>query len=384
MFDQDHLVGSPLKLNPSSIKGNPYSKTLSRFDRRLDSLFFNKIFPAREYSTASVLLQYISQLKMLFVTTGSQRKMLQSHSHPQTFTHTHTHSDNIFLFPLSSHLQIHSRTLAKMSNGDSFELAAQLAEFWLGRIGESGVETLERLPYPHNLAGRQLEPVPQQAREEVQRLGSRRGEPVDAVPHLQKHEEGRVLGALRVRVVQLQDQVLDPLWVKVHAVAKHLQAVDFHVAKIGRLVVQVQRFVKKGLVDDGVVGDDATAQVNVHSLKEGLPPAAEIEGPVIALERGVQFSSFPVWKVLLVDGHEPALRVTAPEGVDVDCRHGFQRAVLGGTDLERDPHQHMDEVGLVLVALQGEQHALPPRRVEPAAQADVIADVDGVDLHAAV
>lgn len=44
----------------------------------------------------------------------------------------------------------------------------------------------------------------------------------------------------------------------------------------------------------------------------------------------------------------------------------------------------MDEVGLVLVALQGEQHALPPRWVEPAAQAHVVADVDGVDLHTAV
>lgn len=108
-----------------------------------------------------------------------------------------------------------------------------------------------------------------------------------------------------------------------HAVAKHLHAVDFHVAQIGRLVVQVQRFVKKGLVDYGIVGDDTAAQVNVHRLEEGLPPAVKIEGPVIALERGVQLSSFPVWKVKLVDGHEPALRVTAPEGVDVDGRHGF-------------------------------------------------------------
>lgn len=72
-----------------------------------------------------------------------------------------------------------------MSEELSSELAAQLAEFWLGRIRESGVETLQRLTYAHNLAGRQLEPVPQQAREEVQQLGSRWREPVDAVPHLQ-------------------------------------------------------------------------------------------------------------------------------------------------------------------------------------------------------
>lgn len=36
---------------------------------------------------------------MLFVTTGSQRKMLQSHSHPQTFTHTYTLT--IYFFSLS-------------------------------------------------------------------------------------------------------------------------------------------------------------------------------------------------------------------------------------------------------------------------------------------
>lgn len=122
----------------------------------------------------------------------------------------------------------------------------------------------------------------------------------------------------------------------------------------------------------------------MHRFEERLPLAAKREGPVIALERGIQFSSFPVRKVLLVDRHKPALGVTAPKRVDIDCRHGFQGAVLGGTDLERDPHQHVDEVGLVLVALEGEQHALPPRRVEPAAQTHVIADVDGVDLHATV
>ncbi len=169
-----------------------------------------------------------------------------------------------------------------------------------------------------------------------------------------------------------------------HAVAKDLQAIDFHVAQVGRVVVQVQWLIKKRLVDGGIVCDYATAQVNVHRFEEGLPLAAKSEGPVIALERGIQFSSFPVWEVLLVDGYKPALRVAAPEGVDIDSRHGFQRAVLGGTDLESDPHQHVDEVGLVLVALEGEQHALSPCRVKPAAQTHIVADVDGVDLHATV
>lgn len=74
-----------------------------------------------------------------------------------------------------------------MNNRGSFELTAQLAEFWLCGVGELGVKTLECFPYSHHLAGRKLEPVPQQAGEEVQLLGSRWREPVDAVPHLQKH-----------------------------------------------------------------------------------------------------------------------------------------------------------------------------------------------------
>lgn len=74
-----------------------------------------------------------------------------------------------------------------MNNRGSFELTAQLAEFWLCGVGELGVKTLECFPYSHHLAGRNLEPVPQQAGEEVQLLGSRWREPVDAVPHLQKH-----------------------------------------------------------------------------------------------------------------------------------------------------------------------------------------------------
>lgn len=69
-----------------------------------------------------------------------------------------------------------------------------------------------------------------------------------------------------------------------HAVAKDLQTVDFHVAQVGRVVIQVQRLVKKRLIDGGIISDDATAQVNVHRFEEGLPLAAKSEGPVIALE----------------------------------------------------------------------------------------------------
>lgn len=230
------------------------------------------------------MLRYLLQSKILLLTIAAQRKRVQRQI---SSTNIYTHTDNKFLFPFS--LITFTNTFSeagkkKKSNRGSFELAAQLAEFWLCGVGELGVKTLERFPYAHHLAGRKLEPVPQQAGEEVQRLGSRRREPVDAVPHLQKHQEGRILGSLCVRVVQLQDQVLDPLWIKVHAVAEDLQAVDFHVAQVGRVVIQVQRLVKKRLVDGRVVGDDATAQIDVHCFEEGLPFAAESEGPVVALE----------------------------------------------------------------------------------------------------
>lgn len=126
-----------------------------------------------------------------------------------------------------------------MSDRDSFELAAQLAEFWLSGVGKLGIKTLERFPYAYHLAGRKLEPVPQEAGEKVQLLGPGWRESVDSVPHLQKHQEGCILRALCVRVVQLQNQVLDPLRIKVHAVPKHLQAVDFHIAQVSRVVIQI-------------------------------------------------------------------------------------------------------------------------------------------------
>lgn len=40
----------------------------------------------------------------------------------------------------------------------------------------------------------------------------------------------------------------------------------------------------------------------------------------------------------------------------------------------------MDQAGLVLVALKSQEHPLAPRGVEPAVEAHVIADEDGVDL----
>lgn len=70
--------------------------------------------------------------------------------------------------------------------------------------------------------------------------------------------------------------------------------------------------------------------------------------------------------------------------VDVEGESRLQGAVLGQADLQGNAQQHVDHVGLVLVALQREQHPLPPRRVEPIVEAHVVADEDGVHLQAPV
>ncbi|TNN76813.1 hypothetical protein EYF80_012866 [Liparis tanakae] len=71
------------------------------------------------------------------------------------------------------------------------------------RVGLLGTEGLQRCLDPGNVRGGQLEPMPQQTGEEVQRLSSRRGEPVDPIPDLQQLQQGRVLRSLSVRVVKL-------------------------------------------------------------------------------------------------------------------------------------------------------------------------------------
>lgn len=44
----------------------------------------------------------------------------------------------------------------------------------------------------------------------------------------------------------------------------------------------------------------------------------------------------------------------------------------------------MDQTGLVLVTLQGQEHPLSPGRIEPAIEAHVIADKDGMDFYSSV
>lgn len=194
----------------------------------------------------------------------------------------------------------------------------------------------------------------QQTGEEIEWLWCWGGQSVDPVPHLQQHLKGCILCALCVRVVQLENQILDAFRVKVHAVSKHFQCVDLHVTQVGRLVIQVQRFVEERFVNRRIIGDDAASQVDVHRFEEGLPSAAQRQCPVITLCCGhnVQSSSLPVREFRLIDWHEPTLGVTATEGIDINCRYGLKCGVLSRAYLERNTHQHVDEVGLILVAFE--------------------------------
>lgn len=66
--------------------------------------------------------------------------------------------------------------------------------------------------------------------------------------------------------------------------------------------------------------------------------------------------------------------------VDVKGECRLKGAILSKADLEGYTQEHVDHVGLVLVALQGQQHPFPPRRVKPAVESHVITDEDGVNL----
>lgn len=92
----------------------------------------------------------------------------------------------------------------------------------------------------------------------------------------------------------------------------------------------------------------------------------------------------PAWVAILPKGHVPALRVTPAEWVDVDKEHRVQAAVAHLADSHGDPDHHVDEVHPVLVALQGEGHALAPPGVKEGVQADLVADESGVHIQARV
>lgn len=89
----------------------------------------------------------------------------------------------------------------------------------------------------------------------------------------------------------------------------------------------------------------------MHSFKKCLPLVAQGQCPVITLKGQVQLSPLPVWEIIFVHRHKPALRVAAPKRVDINSKDGLQGAILSQTNLQREAQYHMDQAGLVLVAL---------------------------------
>lgn len=76
--------------------------------------------------------------------------------------------------------------------------------------------------------------------------------------------------------------------------------------------------------------------------------------------------------------------MTTTKWVDVDGQHRFQGAVFSKAYLQGDPEEHVNVAGFKLVALERQQHPLPPARVEPVVQSDVIAYKHGVNADPAV
>lgn len=231
-----------------------------------------------------------------------------------------------------------------------------------------------------HLTGRQFESVTKETGEQVQLWLTWRGQPVHPVTYFQELKHGRVLGALCVRVVQLQNQVTNGFWVKVHTVAKDLDAIDFHVTQALSRICHFDGLIVNTVIHS-IMSLYPTAKVNVDGFKEGFPLVAQCQSPVITLKGQVQLACLPVWETVLVDRDVPALRVAPSKRVDVESKSRLKGAVFCKADLEGYSKQHVDHVGLVLVALQCQEHPLSPRWVKPAIKPHVIADKNSMDLH---
>lgn len=113
-----------------------------------------------------------------------------------------------------------------------------------------------------------------------------------------------------------------------HAVAKHLDVVDFHVAQVPGGVNKLQRLIVNAFVAVGAVCLDAAPQVDVYCFKKRLPFVSQSQCPVITLQWEVQLSPLPIGKAALTHRHKPALGMTTSEWIDVNSQHWLQRAVF--------------------------------------------------------
>lgn len=291
----------------------------------------------------------------------------------------------MILLPMDTSLVCAEKTVKKEKHCVARPLAAQLIRLVLCVVWMFGTESLQGSEYPHHVGAGQLEPVTEQAGEQVHVRRPRWRQAVDAVTQLHQLQQGRVLGSLSVRVVYLQDQVLDGFGVKVHAVPEQLHAVHLHVADVaGRLRVLRWIAVQTCVLAPSRRVPAVTPQVEVDGLKKALPPVSQSQRPVVAVQRDVQPGALPVGISVLTDRHGPALRMAAPKGVDEQRQGGLQGAVPGEAELQGKSQEQVDPVGFDSVALEREQHPLPPRGVEPGVDAHVVAHEHAVQREARV
>ena len=255
-------------------------------------------------------------------------------------------------------------------------LAAQFIRLVFNVVRLSGTESLQGSEYPGHVRTGQFESVAEQTGEQIHVRGPWRREAVNPVAQLHQLQQGRVLWSLSVRVVYLQDQVLDRLGVKVHAVSEQLHAVHFHVADVVGRLCGLRRLVVHGdvLVSAGYCRvPDPTPQVEMNRLEKALPSVSESQRPVVAVQGDIELGPLPVRVSMLTYGHGPALWVAAAEGIHKQGQGRLQSAVSGEAKLEGESKQHVDAVGLHPVALEGEEHPLPPGRVKPSVDTHVVA-----------
>lgn len=201
----------------------------------------------------------------------------------------------------------------------------------------SGTESLQGSEYPGHIGTGQFESVAEQAGEQIHVRGPRRREAVDPVAQFHQLQQGRVLRSLSVRVVYLQNQVLDRLGVKVHAVTEQLHAVHLHVADVVGRLHFLQRLIVQCHVPVSSCHShrvpDITPQVEMNCLKKALPPVSQSQCPIIAVQGDIQLGPLPVGVSVLTYRHGPALRMAAPKGIHKQRQCWLKSAVSGEAKL---------------------------------------------------
>lgn len=76
--------------------------------------------------------------------------------------------------------------------------------------------------------------------------------------------------------------------------------------------------------------------------------------------------------------------MAASEGVHKERKSWLEGAVPGEAKLQDDSQEHVNSIRLDPVALQGQEHPLPPRRVKPRVYPHVVAYEHGMQSDARI